>query len=103
MLTFTPEDASSRYHDTLQSMEAATIERLAEKWAQVTLAVYFGADQTRAALSCRDTLDRMLVDDRRVLPNQTIDELLDAVTLDQLASDVAQSIYDTYAISTSIG
>ena len=103
MLTLTPEDATARYRHTLENMEPAKVAELGDGWGQATLAFYFGVDQTRAALSCRATLVRMLLDDHRHLDARAIDQFLDLVTLDQQAIDAAGQIFDTYAISRSIG
>jgi hypothetical protein len=103
MLTLTPEDANTRYRGTLENMESSKVAELGDTWGQATLAFYFGVDQTRAALSCRATLVRMLLDDHRRLDNRIMDEFLDSVTLEQQAVDTAGQIFDTYAISTSVG
>jgi hypothetical protein len=103
MSKFTPEDATSRYRSTLQRMEAGKLAELGAGWGAAALAFYFKDDQTRAALSCRDTLLLMLQDDQRVLTNAILDEFLDSITLDQSATDVAGLIFDTYSDSKPRG
>ena len=103
MLTFTPEDATARYRGILQIMEAAKVAKLGDGWGAAALSFYFKDDQTRAALSCRDTLRRMLDDDHRELAKEIFDEFLRSVTLDQTANDTAGQIFDTYSESKARG
>src|SRR5215831_649518 len=99
---FTLDATKKRYRATISAMEPDRMRRAGDGWERAGLGLFF-RDLERAVASTRDTLEGMLLEDRRTLPQRAKEEMFDAVALDQTAGDAALLIHLTYSASQPRG
>src|SRR5437016_5046199 len=99
-MKFLLADTRERYRTTLGRMEGGRLASVGAEWDNALLGFFFGADVDRAHFSVRDTLVPMLTEDERTLDDASMRELLDTVTLDKSAGDVASQIHESYLTSS---